>query len=136
MAALPNVPIIAPKRVPYDDVIPKMGVDYTGYTPLMHVRLEPGQTGTPLITLGASTAGSQGIAISYDADYPDPFGELSDGATIVQIIIDEATLEALALNTPASTPLVLYYDIHLTPSAGKKFIYCEGTFTIPPGVTV
>lgn len=137
MAAAPNIPITAYKRVPFDETVPDFRGDYTGATPLMEIRPEPGSSGTAMISLGASTAGSQGIAITYDEDYPFTYlGVSYTGASLIRIIIDETTLEALALGADPADPVVLYYDLHLTPSGGKKFIAFRGTFTIDPGVTV
>jgi hypothetical protein len=136
MASPPQINIVASKRVPFDDTIPMMGVDYSGATPLMEIRPEPGGTGDPLVSLEASVAGGEGIVVSWDADFPDPDGIMADGATIVRVIINETTLEGLAYNAPPESDLTLYYDIHLTPVDGKKFVYCSGTFTVSPGVTL
>ena len=136
MANPPTINIVAPKRVPFDDTIPMMGLDYSGATPAMEIRPEPGDSGTALVSLGASTSGSQGIVVTWDAGYPDPDGIMDDGASIVRIIINETTLEGLAYGADPADDVVLHYDLHLTPSGGKKFVYCSGTFTVSPGVTL
>ena len=136
MATIPQINIVAPKRVPFDDTIHAMVVDYSGATPLMEIRTHPGASGSALVSLGASTSGGEGITVTYDAGYPDPDGELPDGATVVRILINETTLESLAYGADTSQPVELYYDIHLTPSGGKKFIFCGGKFTVTPGVTL
>jgi hypothetical protein len=137
MASAPQINIVASKHVPFDDTIPDFRTDYTGATPLMEIRPEPGGTGDPLVSLGASTAGSQGIAISYDPDYAFEYrGITYTGASLIEIIIDEATLEGLAYGADPEDPVVLAYDLHLTPSGGKKFVLCGGAFTINPGVTL
>lgn len=135
MAVIPNLTIAAPKRVPFDDSIYRMGSDYSGATPRMEVRQLKGDSSTPIFALDASTSGGQGIVVTYDADYVDPDGLMPNGATQVRIIINETTLEGVDYNTPSDQPLVLYYDIHLTPAGGKKFVFCEGQFVIYPGVT-
>ena len=136
MADVPQINIVAPKRVPFDDTIPAMVVNYDGAAPLMEIRAEPGAPGDPIVTLGASTSAGEGMTVTYDANYPDPDGVLPDGATIVRIIINETTLEGLEYGADPSQPVELYYDIHLTPSGGKKFIFCGGKFTVTPGVTL
>lgn len=136
MATTPIIPLYAYKRVPFDQTIAWMGADYTGAAVAMQIRSEPGDTGTPIISLGASVAGAQGIDLSYDADFPDPDGVLPNGAGLVRIIIDEATLEALSLGSPSADDVVLHYDLHLTPTGEKKFLAAVGTFTISPGVTI
>jgi hypothetical protein len=135
MASTPQIDISAEKRVPFDDTIAEMWIDYSGATPLMEIRAEPGDSGTALVSLGASTAGSEGIAITYDADYPDPDGGDVTGASLIDIIINEATLEGLAYGADTAKAVPLYYDLHLTPSGGKKFVFCGGKFIINPGVT-
>ncbi|UAB76947.1 hypothetical protein INR77_08810 [Erythrobacter sp. SCSIO 43205] len=134
--ATPTINLSADKRVPFDKTIAKMGVDYSGATMLCHIRNEPGDTGTPLVTLSNAAPPSEGLSVTYDASYPDPEGVLVDGASKVRMIVSEATLEALDTASPTSNALVLYYDIHLTPSGGTKFVFCSGKFTINPGVTV
>ena len=136
MASIPQINILAPKRVPFDDTIPMMAVDYSGATPLMEIRAEPGDTGSALVSLGLSTSGSEGITVTYDSGYPDPDGLLPDGATVVRIIINETTLESLAYGADPAEDVELFYDIHLAPSGGKKFVFCGGSFTVTPGVTL
>ena len=136
MATAPVIPLGAFKRVPFDQTIAWMLADWTGAAVAMEIRPEPGGSGAALVTLGASVSGAQGVAVTYDADYPDPEGVLADGATLVRIIIDEATLEGLLLGADPAADVVLHYDIHLTPVGGKKFIFSAGTFAIKPGVTL
>lgn len=130
------IPLTAPKRVPFDVEISELGVDYSGATMLMHIRTEPGGTGDPLIALSNASPPSQGLSVTYDADLVDPEGKLPDGGSKVRIIISEATLEGLPAASPASSPLTLYYDIHLTPVAGFKRVFSGGEFIVTPGVTV
>ncbi len=136
MASAPEINIVADKRVPFDETIPEMGMDDSGATAAMEIRVEPGAQGSALVSLGMSSNGGEGIAITYDDEYPDPETDELDGASIVRIIINETTLEGLSYNADPSKPLVLYYDIHLTPSGSKKFIFCAGAFIINPGVTL
>lgn len=135
MAAVPRIDIVASKRVPFDDVVPDMRGNWAGATPLMEIRVEPGDGGTAPVQLGASVSGGEGIAITYDAAYPDPDGEEFIGASLIRIIVNETTLEGLAYGADASKPVALNYDLHLTPSGGKKFVAFGGAFIIEPGVT-
>ena len=135
-----NVPISAFKRVPFGGAtgngdIAVIGVNWSAATFRMEVRNLPGDSGTALVTLTNASAGSQGISATYDAKYPLPDGRGTAPTTIIRIQIDEATLEALALATPANEPLALHYDLHATPSGEPKRVVCFGTFTIKPGVT-
>ena len=130
------IPLTAPKRVPLDVEIAEFGVNYTGATMLMHVRTEPGGTGSPLISLSNATPPLQGLSVSYDADLVDPEGKLPNGGSKVRIIIDEATLEGLPTAADSSQPLTLYYDIHLTPTSAFKRVFAGGEFIVDPGVTL
>lgn len=131
-----KLPIAAFKRVPFVDDIAILGPDYTGAAFAMHIRNQPGDTGSPLVSLAGATAGSQGVSVTYNAAYV--YNEVGDTApaSLILIQIDEATIEALALNNPTNAPLVLYYDLHVTPSGGVKRVECFGEFTIYPGVTI
>lgn len=135
-----ELPIGAFKRVPFggatgDADIPVVGVDWSGAAFKLDIRVDPGDTGTPLVSLTSASAGSQGISATYEAGYVLPDGT-SAPATIIRPQIDEATLEALDLSTRPSSPLELFYDLHVTPSGEPKRVVCFGAFTIYPGVTV
>lgn len=136
MAAVPQIDILAYKRVPFDDTIIEVGVDYSGATAAMEIRAEPGDQGSPLIELGMSVAGGQGIAITHDAAYPDPETGTPGDASTVRIIINETTLEGVGYGVDPEAPLTLHYDLHLTPASGKKFIFARGLFILSPGVTL
>ena len=131
-----NFPLSAFKRVPFLTEIAILGPDYTGADFAMHVRNFEGDTWSPLISLADATAGTQGVSVTYDAAliYDDAGSEAP--ASFIAIQIDEATLEALALNNPTSGPLELSYDLHITPIGGVKFVAAYGKFTIYPGVTI
>lgn len=139
-----EVPLSAFKRVPY--VEPDgctwafVGYNWVGATFLMHIRNRYGDTGTPIISLAGASAGSEGISVSYDADYSytDPVSgqTVTAPASLVLVQIDEATLEALSLGTPVDAPVELVYDLHVTPSGGVKRVAVFGTFSILPGSTI
>ena len=138
MAIVPQININAPKRVPFNDTIPIIGPDYSGAAMAMHVRNFYGDTGAPVITLGALSSG-EGLSVTYDAAYPfeDQSGAaVTAPASIFRIQILEATLEALDLATPPDKAAQLVYDIHVTPVGGEKFILCGGQFLITPGSTI
>ncbi|UPT53061.1 hypothetical protein [Synechococcus phage Yong-M3-232] len=132
----PQINLKADKRVPFDVKIPEMGVNYSGATLLCEIRQFPGDQGAPLVSLSVASPPSEGISVTYDPDYPDPEGQLPNGASIVRLIVSEATLEALPYSGDASKLVELNYDIHITPSGGTKFIFCAGKFIIDPGVTL
>ena len=131
-----NIPLVAYRRVALHVEIPIMGENYAGATLAMHVRNEPGDTGTPLIALANVTPPNQGLSVTYNASYPDPDGKLPNGASLVRVSISKATLEALPFPSDRSKPLELCYDIHITPPSETTFIYCGGAFLVYPGVTV
>lgn len=138
-----NITLEADKRVPFVEAdgatIVFVGEDWTGAAFAMHIRNNPGDTGTPVVSLAGATAGTQGLSVAYDAAYiyVDETGEeITAPASLLLIQIDEATLEALSLGTPANEALTLHYDIHVTPSGGVKRVVAEGKFIINPGVTI
>lgn len=139
----PDIPLTAYKRVPFLDedgaTLVFVGEDFAGGVYAMHVRNNPGDTGTAILTLAGATAGTQGISVTYDPDYvyADERGvEQTGPASLVLIQIDEATLEALSLGTPTDKPVTLHYDLHITPSGGTKRVVAQGKFIIAPGVTI
>lgn len=139
----PRIDLTAYKRVPFLDedgaTIAFVGEDFSGGTFLMHVRNSPGDTGDPILSLAGATAGTQGISVIYDPDYiyVDERGvEQTGPASLVLIQIDEATIEALSLGTPTDEPVILHYDLHVTPSGAPKRVVAEGKFIIKPGVTI
>lgn len=133
-----NINLAAFKRTPFVVDIAIVGPDYTGADFAMHIRNRVGDTGTPLITILINIPGAQGITTVYDPAYVyvKDGVEITAPATIVTIQIDEATLEALALNNPTDQPLALVYDVHVTPVSEIKRVAMFGTLAIYPGVTI
>ena len=131
-----KLPLSVFKRVPFIDDVAILGPNYTGAAFAMHIRNNTGDTGTPLVSLANATAGTQGISVTYEAAYV--YNEAGDTApaSLISIQIDEATLESLTLNNPTNEPMVLYYDLHVTPTGQAKRVELLGTFTIYPGVTI
>ncbi len=129
-----DFPLKVDKRVPFDDTLPIIGVDLSSATFVMQVRALPGDTGTPMLDLATIAAPAQGLSASYDTAFL--YGGTTVPATILRIIINETSLEALALGTPHEQPLTLHYDMHVTPSPGKKSVLLAGRFIINPGVTL
>lgn len=137
-------PLEAYKRVPF--VEPDgatwvfFGFDWSTATFKMEIRQNPGDTGTPLISLGNAAAGSEGVSATYDPAYtytdPKTKEDVTGPATLVLVQIDESTLEALSLASPASCSVNLHYDLHVTPDGGVKQLPIAGPFTIKPGVTI
>lgn len=135
------VDIVADKRVPWggirgDGDIVVLGVDWSAGTFKMEVRAEPGDSGTPLVTLANAAAGAQGISASYDAGYMHPTTKAAVGATIIRPQINETTIEALALAADPARAVAAHYDIHATISGMGKFVLAYGAFSIKPGVTI
>jgi hypothetical protein len=133
------IPLTANKRVPFDQTIALMNWDLSGSTLRMEIRNEPGNQGSPLIpALTNQTPPTQGLSVTWDADYPDPDGVLPNGASLIRIMIDETTLEGLSYAVDPSKPLPLDYDIHASRSSPSitKFVFCGGDFFIDPGVTL
>lgn len=88
--------------------------------------------GAAKITLTNQAAGVQGIALTYDPEFVAPDGS-AIGGTRMRPQIDEATLEALEWGPDPKAPLVLYYDLLVTPPAEAQQALFYGTFTLYPG---
>jgi hypothetical protein len=131
-----ELPISAFKRVPFVDDIAILGPDHRTSAFLMHIRNRQGDTGAPLVTLATASAGTQGISCTYNAAYIYNDEGDTAPASLIAINISEATLEGLAPSNPTNAPVVLHYDLHVTPSGGVKRVEMYGTFTIYPGVTI
>jgi hypothetical protein len=131
-----KVPLEAFKRVPFVDDVAILGPNYTGAAFSMHIRNRNGDTGTPIVSLANAAVGVQGISVTYIAAYAYNEAGAVAPASLILIQIDEATLEALALNNPSNEPVVLNYDLHVTPVGGVKRVELLGTFTINPGATI
>ena len=96
MASAPEINIVADKRVPFDETIPDFRGDYTGATALMEVRSEPGAEGTPVISLSTTLSSGEGIVVTYDDEYTiEHNGVTYTGASLIQILINETTLEGI-----------------------------------------
>lgn len=140
----PIIDLEADKRVPFVDPDGATWVfiaeDWADATFAMDIRHNPGDTGDPVISLGTETAGTEGISATVDPAYvfvdPETGEEVTASATLVLCQIDEATLEALDLPTPADKSAVYYYDLHVTPSGGVKRVAVSGKFIVNPGVTI
>lgn len=129
--------LTADKRTPFwPDTIDIEGYDFSGAALLMHIRAAPGSTGTPLVELEGTASPAEGLSVStFVADDSSPDYIEGETYSALSIRIDESTLEALSLGSPAHEPLVLYYDIHIgTGTAKRRWLF--GTFTIDPGVTI
>lgn len=132
--------ILADKRVQWGGIkgdadIVVLGVDWSTGTFKMDLRPEPGDSGTPLVTLANAAAGAQGISATYDAGYLHPVTSAVVGATVIRPQINETTLEALALAADPARAVPAHYDVHATVTMGK-FVLVYGTFSIKPGVTI
>ena len=139
-----RIDLEAYKRVPFVEsdgaTIVFFGLSWADASWLMHIRQNPGDTGAALVTLSTAAAGTEGISATLDPAYtyvdPKTKEEVTGVATKVLIQIDESTLEALSLGSPASCPLQLRYDLHVTPSGEPKQLPVHGKFTLHPGVTI
>lgn len=126
------------KRVPFDDDVAIIGEDLSSASFLMHIRAQAGDTGTPLVSLGNASPPTQGVSATYSPtyQYQDGAETITAPASLIRIIIAEATLEALALGTPYDEPVDLFYDLHVTPAGGTKRVQFGGKFILNPGVTI
>ncbi|WP_333840466.1 hypothetical protein [Novosphingobium sp.] len=127
------------KHVPWGGVsgaadFVRMGVNWEAASFKMSFAASQGATPIGELSLTNASAGAQGISASYDAGYAHPETGAIVGATTIRPQIDEASLESLTWGSDPSAPLVLHYDLLITPTGGPQQVFCFGTFTIMPGV--
>lgn len=105
------------------------GLDFTGATMAMQVRLYRDAPGAPLISLGNAASNAEGLSVSV---------ETVDNAPVstVQIRINETTAEALLLNAgKPGDDVRLVYDVHITGGGFPKTRWLEGALIIRAGAT-
>lgn len=125
------------RRVPFggavgDADIVYLGEDWSAAAFVMAFAAAEGSAA--LITLTNASAGSQGVSATYDAAYLHPTTGATVGATIIRPLISETTLEALTYSSDPSAPLVLYFDLIVTPSGDQQRVFCKGTLSVYQGV--
>lgn len=126
------------RRVPFGGAVGDADIvygltDWSGATFVMTFAATEG--GTAVITLNNATAGTQGVSATYDADYVHPDTGEVIGATTIRPLIAEATLEGLTYPTDPTSPLVLYYDLLVTPTGEQQRVICKGTLSVYQGVS-
>lgn len=112
--------ISANRYAPHEDSMVIEGYDFTGATLKMQVRDRPnGGAIRADITPTVSVSTVEGIAY-----------------TTVSWSIAEVDMEAMPEDpTTPGADVTLYYDVHLTPSGGTKFVPFGGKFIVKAGVT-
>jgi len=125
--------IVVYRNTPFLDSIRFVGLDFTGGTFALQVRLLPGTAGSALIGLTNQTAGTQGLSVAVTT-------ESGVSVSTLTIQIDEATIDTLlpasTNGQKAGTDVVLFYDLIITGGGVPKTRWLEGRFTIAEGVTV
>lgn len=145
--------IAADRFTPRIDAIDLHGYDLTGAVFKMQVRdrKDGGTVRADLTTV--ATAGAEGVRLIYAgtalvsahvaagrlttqqvADYGYASG---DTLAITQIgyRINESTMEAMPGAAEAGSDVPIYWDMHVSPSGGTKFVAFAGEFTVLAGVT-
>ncbi|HUD30609.1 MAG TPA: hypothetical protein VMQ93_17210 [Novosphingobium sp.] len=109
------------------------GPDYSAAA--FTLSLAAAQGGPALKTIGNAGAGSEGISATFEDDFAHPVTGETGSATIIRPQIDEASLEALAWGPDLTVPLVLSYDLLMTPVGAPQRAICFGTFTLYAGIS-
>lgn len=105
------------------------GLDFTGATMAMQVRLYRDAPGAPLISLGNAASNAEGLSLSVATVAGAP-------VSTVQIRINETTAESLLLNAgKPGEDVRLVYDLHITGGGFPKTRWIEGALTIRAGAT-
>lgn len=115
-----HYPISANRFVPFSDYVDIVGYDFTGATLSMQVR-DSANGGIVRATVTPT------IGVTTDEGVP---------TTRVSFSITETVMEAMPLDPlDPSRDVALYYDCHLTPDGGTKFVPFGGPFIVEAGVT-
>jgi len=121
------------RNTPFVDDIRFVGLNFTGGTFALQVRLLPGAAGSALISLTNQTAGTQGLSVVVTT-------ESGVSVSTLKIQIDESTIDTLlpasTNGQKAGTDVVLFYDLIITGGGVAKTRWLEGRFIIAEGVTV
>lgn len=138
--------------VPFEQIVRLRGINLTGATFAMQVRLTPDADGAALITLGTvgQSPPDPGVAILYagsatidahiaagrlDAIPDGSVGTDTLALTTLTIRIAETTMEAMPFPGEVGTDAEFAWDLHITPSGGLKQKWLGGIFTVEAGVT-
>lgn len=124
-----TLPLVAQRWTPFVYTIDFEGIDFTGATMAMQVRLYRDAPGDPIISLVNAASNAQGLSVSVVTTEGVP-------TSTVQIRINETTLEAILLNAGLpGADVKLAYDLHITGGGFEKTRWVEGDFIIRPGAT-
>lgn len=105
------------------------GLDFTGATMAMQVRLYRDAPGDPLIALANAAANAEGLSVLATS-----VGGVT--TSTVQIRINETTAESLLLNAgKPGDDIALVYDLHITGGGLMKTRWIEGSLIIRAGAT-
>lgn len=105
------------------------GLDFTGATMAMQVRLYRDAPGSPLIALANAASNAEGLSVSVTTVESVPTSN-------VQLRINETTAEALLLNAgKPGDDVRLVYDLHITGGGLPKTRWIEGALIIRAGAT-
>lgn len=123
-----TLPLEAARWTPFKYPITIEGFDFTGATFAMQVRDRKDGGFVRATLAGTATPNTEGVRIV----------SASASQTVLEIFIAEATMEAMDIAADAQSPGsdgVAFWDLHITPSGGVKFLALEGTFTVKAGAT-
>lgn len=125
--------LTAGRWVPFVYDIDIVGIYLTGaaFAAQVHDTLDR-TAGTPRASLTTQTTDIEGVRLTGVVT--------TDGVptSSIRIRINEATMEAMDVANDAAangTDGVAYWDIHITPSGGDKFLAFAGKFIVRAGVT-
>lgn len=128
-----NLRLTAGRWVPFVYDIDIVGIDLTDATFAAQVHDTLDRTaGTPRASLTTQTTDVEGVRL---------VSVVTTGGvptSSIRIRINEATMEAMDVANDAGAngnDGVAYWDMHITPSGGTKFLAFSGKFIVQAGVT-
>jgi hypothetical protein len=142
--------LVAHRWVPFRHSLSVVGISMLDPVYAMQVRTTPDAAGPPILSLTTALSPAQGVSTEYvgsdtianhiAAGRLDavPEGYTADQTvtlSVVEIRIDEATMEAFPFPAERGDDLVLAWDLHVTLGAGIKEKWLEGQFIVHAGAT-
>lgn len=128
-----TLPLVAGRWVPFVYDIDIVGIDLTSATFAAQVHESKDRTAVPpRASLATQTTDVEGVRLTGVVTTD------SVPTSTIRIRINEATMEDMDVANDSGTSGAdgnAFWDMHITPSGGTKFLAFEGTFTIRAGVT-
>lgn len=117
------------RNVLYVDTLSIRGVDLSGATLKMQVRLYPDAPSTPLIDLAMAASNAQGLSVTVTTD------DDAIPTSVIQIRINKTTMQGMPATNPLGEDAELAYDLTVSGGGFDEGIWFKGPFVVEGSVT-